>query len=154
MADFSFDGLKLTSDGKKFMAELNKLKGLEICVGFQSGDSRYEDGADTAEIAAFNELGTSDMPARPFMKQSWENHEDDLKKACQAANNMIASGKSAQQAASMLGAVGVGIVQSEIVEGQFAPNAPSTIRKKGSDRPLIDTGHMRQSVKYVVRKGG
>ena len=35
------------------------------------------------------------------------------------------------------------------------PNAPSTIRKKGSDKPLIDTGRLRQSVNYVIKpKGG
>jgi hypothetical protein len=32
----------------------------------------------------------------------------------------------------------------------WAPNAPSTIRAKGSARPLIDTGEMRKSITYVV----
>ena len=45
-------------------------------------------------------------------------------------------------------------VQKEIVDGSFEPNAESTIKKKGSDKPLIDTGTMRQSVTYVVRKVG
>lgn len=34
----------------------------------------------------------------------------------------------------------------------WTPNAPSTIAAKGSSRPLIDTGLMRRSIKYVVRK--
>jgi hypothetical protein len=34
----------------------------------------------------------------------------------------------------------------------WAPNAPATIRAKGSDRPLIDTGEMRKSITYVVRQ--
>lgn len=33
----------------------------------------------------------------------------------------------------------------------WPPNAPSTIKRKGSDRPLIDTGALRQSITYVVR---
>lgn len=33
----------------------------------------------------------------------------------------------------------------------WAPNAASTIRAKGSDRPLIDTGEMKKSITYVVR---
>lgn len=32
----------------------------------------------------------------------------------------------------------------------WAPNAPSTIRRKGSDRPLIDTGALRASIVGVV----
>jgi hypothetical protein len=33
----------------------------------------------------------------------------------------------------------------------WAPNAPSTIAQKGSDRPLIDKGEMRKAITYVVR---
>lgn len=153
MADFTFKGLKLTGEGKKYMAELKKLQQTEIHVGFQSGEAPYEDGADLAEIAAYNEYGTSDMPARPFMQQSWENHEAELKQVCQQANNIIAKGGSAEEACKVIGVAGVGFIQQEIVEGQFEPNAASTIAKKGSAQPLIDTGHMRQSVKYVVKKG-
>ena len=32
----------------------------------------------------------------------------------------------------------------------WAPNAPSTIRRKGSSRPLIDTAQMRNSLTYVL----
>ena len=32
----------------------------------------------------------------------------------------------------------------------WAPNAPSTIRRKKSDRPLIDTQQLRKSITYVV----
>lgn len=33
----------------------------------------------------------------------------------------------------------------------WQPNSPETIRRKGSDRPLIDTGALRKSITYVVR---
>jgi len=33
----------------------------------------------------------------------------------------------------------------------WAPNAPGTIRRKGSDRPLIDTGALRRSITWVIR---
>ena len=157
MADFGFEGLKLTRAGEQFMNELSKLSKMEIRCGFQEGErgsKPYEDGLTVAQVAAFNEYGTSTIPARPFMKQAWENHGNELKQACQQANNMILNGKTAENAAAMLGAYGVRLIQEEIVDGGFAPNAPSTIRKKKSDTPLIDTGNMRQSVKYVVKRGG
>lgn len=33
---------------------------------------------------------------------------------------------------------------------KWAPNAPSTIARKGSARPLIDTGELRKSITYVL----
>lgn len=35
----------------------------------------------------------------------------------------------------------------------WTPNAQSTIENKGSDKPNIDTGELRKSITYVVKKG-
>lgn len=35
-------------------------------------------------------------------------------------------------------------------KNNWAPNAPSTIKRKGSSRPLIDTGELRKAITYVV----
>lgn len=37
-------------------------------------------------------------------------------------------------------------------DNNWAPNAPSTIKAKGSARPLIDTGALRQAIRAVVMK--
>lgn len=143
----------LTPEGKKYLAELEKLANLEVCVGFQAGEAIYddEDSTDVVDVAAFNEFGSSDTPARPFMKQSFENNENILKKACEEVNSTLSKGGTAQQALNKLGVLCKGLVQNEIVEGGFAPNAESTIKQKGSAQPLIDSGLMRESVNYVVR---
>ena len=143
----------LTPEGRRYFEALKKLSELEVQVGLQ-GDQTAEDGTSLAEIAAYNELGTSTIPARPFMKQSFENHEDELRAACERVNAALASGKSVEQALDALGVAIKGLVQTEIVDGGFTENAPSTIKKKGSDKPLIDTGTMRQSVNYVVKRRG
>ena len=126
---------------------------MEIQVGFQ-GDQKYEDGTSIAQVAAVNEFGASDIPERPFMRQSFENHEGELQAACDAAQRLVSSGGSAEQALQQIGVVAKGLVQDEIVNGGFAPNAESTIKKKGSEQPLIDTGTMRQSVNFVVKRRG
>lgn len=154
MANFNFPGLKLTAEGQKYVNELNKLANMEICVGFQAGDGSYENGTDIVDIASYNEFGTSTIPARPFMQQSWENHESELQSACEEALASVSNGGGAQEACDKIGAIGVKLVQQEIVDGGFVPNAPSTVLKKGSAQPLIDTGTMRQSVHYVVRGAG
>lgn len=140
-----------TPEGRRFLAELQKLADLEVQVGFQS-DQTYEDGTSLPEIAAYNEFGSSDTPARPFMRQSFEKHEKELQAACDRVNQVLAQGGTAESALNELGVFLKGLVQEEIVEGGFEPNAPSTIRKKGSEQPLIDTSYMRQSVNYVVKR--
>jgi hypothetical protein len=34
----------------------------------------------------------------------------------------------------------------------WAPNTPGTIARKGSDRPLIDTGALRQSIIGIIKE--
>lgn len=143
----------LTPEGKKYFRELKKMTDMEIQAGFQ-GDQKYEDGTSIAQVAAVNEFGASDIPERPFMRQSFENHEGELQAACDAAQRLVSSGGSAEQALQQIGVVAKGLVQDEIVNGGFAPNAESTIKKKGSEQPLIDTGTMRQSVNFVVKRRG
>lgn len=149
----AFGFTDLTPEGRKYFRELQKMTEMEVRVGFQ-GDEKYEDGTSIAEVAAHNELGSSDTPERPFMRQSFENHESELQAACDAANRLVSSGGSADQALQQIGVVAKGLVQEEIDNGDFAPNAESTIRKKGSEQPLIDTGTMRQSVNFVVKRRG
>ena len=146
----SFGMSDLTPEGERYLRELEKLDNLEVAVGFQSGDT-YEDGTTIVEVAAYNELGTSNIPARPFMSQSFLNHESELQHACDAVIAQITDGGSAETALETLGVFAKGLVQEEIVEGGFTPNAPSTIRRKKSDTPLVDTSTMRQSVNYVIR---
>lgn len=148
----AFGFTDLTPEGKRYFKELEKLMKLEVQVGFQAGEKTYEDGTDLVDVAAYNEYGSSDTPARPFMKQSFENHEDELQKACDRVNQTLNKGGTAETGLKELGVFVKGLVQDEIVDGGFEPNAPSTIEKKGSAQPLIDTSTMRQSVNFVIKK--
>lgn len=145
---------RLTPEGKRFFAEIEKLTKLQVRVGYQQGKEFYEgEGGkvDLLDIAMFNELGTSRTPSRPFMRDSVDDNAESINKFCQAQLKSLANGsKDAVGILKAIGAMQVGLVQKTIVEGNFTPNAPSTIAKKGSDKPLIDTGLMRQSVHYVI----
>lgn len=142
----------MTPEGKKYFRELKKLEQREVHVGFQSGDVTYEEtGMDLVEVAAANEFGDSNRPARPFMKQSFENHEKELQTACDKVNKVLNSGGTTETALKQLGVTVKGIIQDEIATGEFAPNAESTVARKKSRKPLIDTGTMRQSVNYVIK---
>lgn len=145
---------RLTPEGRRFYAEMEKLCSKRVFVGFQAGQVMDDRGVDMAQIAMFNELGTSDIPARPFLRQTMEDHQDDIKSFCGERVQDIAEGGTAEDALKQLGVYGKGLVQAKIKDGAWKPNAPSTIKKKKSDKPLIDTGRMRQSVNYVIKEKG
>lgn len=149
---------RLTPEGRRFLTELEKMKRLEVRVGYQAGEATDDEGVDMCDIALWNELGTSGahpIPARPFLRQSVDGNEDKIRAHCAQQARAIARGGTAEEALKKIGIHMKGIVQKTIKEGSFVPNAPSTIRKKGSDKPLIDTGRLRQSVNYHINpKGG
>ena len=143
---------RLTNEGRAFFKQIKELEKLQVRVGYQHGKETHEEsGADIADIAMWNEVGTSRSPARPFMRNSVDNNADKINAMCKAQLNKIATGSStAQDVLNALGVMQKGLIQSEIVNGTFVPNAPSTIKRKKSDKPLINTGRMRQSVSYVI----
>lgn len=148
-------GFNLTADGRKALSNLEALSSLSIEVGFHEGQIADDGKTPLAAIAYWNHFGTVSedgsvaIPARPFM-DALNTHESDLGAFCQMT---VKNAEDACAAAKDIGAKSVGMIQQEIVDGNWTPNAPSTIAKKGSDHPLIDTGLMRQSVHYVVKKG-
>lgn len=149
---------RLTPAGRRFYAEVDRLKKGKVFIGFQAGKKKHKGRngkeADVAEIAMFNELGTSRSPSRPFLRQTVDKNKAKIKQMCKQTAKQIAQGGSAAQCLKLLGAFGVSLVQETIESGSFKPNAPRTVDMKGSDKPLIDTGRMRQSVHYVIKKRG
>lgn len=145
---------RITPEGQRFFRELAELKELEVRVGFQRGKAQEEDGTDICDVAAFNELGTDHIPARPFIRQSVDDNESKINSFLKEEVKDFAQGKSAEQILKEIGIFQKDLMQDKITSGSFAPNAESTIKKKGSSKPLVDTGRMQQSVNYVIQKKG
>ena len=128
------------------MAERGDL-GARVQVGIIE-QATYKDGQSVAQVAAWNEFGTTHIPSRPFFRQTIAQNKSQWGK--QAASVLKAHHYDVPLA---LGAVG------EIVKGQLVdtiqnfnqpPNATSTIAKKGFDKPLVDTGTLWRSIDYQV----
>jgi len=146
-----------TADGKWWKQQIRELKKLEVRVGYQQGRDVSKKGVDLAEIAMWNELGTVNSPPRPFLRQSVDSNASMITAMCKSQLQLLASKKTdARGVLNQLGIMQRGFIQKTIKEGEFEPNAPSTIRKKHSDKPLIASGYMRQFVNYVIvpRGGG
>ena len=145
---------KVTADGKKLEKILKELAEKEVRVGFQQGKATEKDGTDICDIAAWNELGTVNMPSRPFLRMSVDDNSDKINSFMSAQKRSIIKGEPADRILKKIGIFQKDLIQEKITEGSFAPNAPSTIKAKGSSKPLIDTGRMRQSVNFEIKQKG
>lgn len=150
---------KITGAGQAFFKQIAELQKLQVRVGYQRGENvkTNKDGKETdyCDIALWNELGTSNgIPSRPFMRDSVDKNQSQIDKACKDALQTISKGGTAKDILMSLGNMQKAFVQQTIVSGEFVENAPSTVKKKGSDRPLIDTGGLRQNVDFTICKKG
>jgi len=136
---------------KEIKAELKKLKLMSVKVGIVEGHNKTEDGVNIAEYAAFNEEGTQHIPSRPFIRSWVDNHKEQIDKMLTSAFNRVLSGKwTAEEAMKRIGEFAQSGIKKNIIDGKFEPNSPKTIAKKGSSKPLIDTGTLRNSIRYEV----
>lgn len=147
-----FHDLKMTPKGAKFMAELNWLADRTIHVGFQRGKGVYKDGTDVADVAMYNEFGTSKIPARPFMEQSFKRHEVEYVEECENIFNAMIKGQNTAPLIRKFGQKVKQDIADEIERGEFVPNAPSTVARKGFNKPLYETGLMKKSISYYTEK--
>ena len=149
----------------RIIRTLNKdLDGVVVKVGVQAKDKAVRRGKGgsirntdqpLAVIAAIHEFGLGDMPQRSFLRSAYDENLPMIDKMIQRVANGAVFGLGTNAALNQLGNVVQGMVQRKIVDGPFVPNSPATIKRKKSSKPLIDTGHLRQSIRYVIeRKGG
>lgn len=91
------------------------------------------------------------IPARPFMRLAWHNFSADRAKIQKRIAKDIFSGKlPPEKALAQMGDTLEGYIAKSMKNGGWQPNARSTIRKKGFDKPLIDSGWMFQSISSQV----
>lgn len=118
---------RLTPEGEKFFRQIDELQDKEVFVGFQAGKVADDRGVDMAQIAMWNELGTSTAPSRPFLRKSVDENADPINAMCAQQLKSITAGGTAEQSLKQIGVFGVGLVQEKIESGSYEPNAPSTM---------------------------
>ena len=124
-----------------------KLQFGRIDVGFFVG-TKYKTGKDVTTVARDNDQGTKRIPERPFMIPAGNKAAN---KTVNITVGSIAGGMDESQALSKAAIMLKNAIQREITNLKEPPNAESTIFKKGSSNPLIDSGYMRKSVKWKLR---
>lgn len=103
------------------------------------------------DLAAIHELGLG-VPKRAFIEPSLKkNRKKYLVYAGKQITPVIRGNRSMNAAWQGLGMMAVADIQQYMVTASFTPLDPKTIKRKGSSKPLIDTGQLRQSITYRVK---
>jgi len=162
--------VKVTFSGHNLRKIAKTPKSSSVAAGFFE-DSKYPDGTQVAQVATWNEYGATlpvytyskekgnltsvVIPPRPFMEMAFvENHNKWAKYIQQESARQLKKNGNID-CNSILVAVGEmmqAAIRGSIVNGNFTPNAPSTIAKKGKDTVLRDSVRMLNSVNYQVVK--
>lgn len=150
--------VKAKYDGRKIDALIKKAKGTVVKVGVLRGTGEHpyaKNGQTVALIAAWNEFGTSTgIPSRPFLRTTMREHNyyrAELKRIME----FVLKGAMPMPLFKQLGIRAAADMQNKIADNDFQRNAPSTIARKSTssgvhDKPLIDSGHLRQSIQSSV----
>lgn len=142
-------------------------EGAHVKVGVLAGaggNMKAGDGDITMiELAAIHEFGSpaAGIPERSFIRSTFER--DTVQKQLTALSGRLAKAvvddrMQWDQALGMIGSWAVGQIKSTIKNRLTTgpddqANRPSTIAKKGSSLPLVDTGRLINAITWLVSDG-
>lgn len=144
---------------KELRAELAKNYKAKVgVIGAKATRANSKDGFNNAEIGIVHEMGSqsNQVPARSFLRMPLETKSREITQFAQNNKGMIAEGKVVKFF-ELLGIKAEAIIQEAFASrgfGNWSPNTPATIAKKGSSAPLIDTGELRKSISSEVMTNG
>lgn len=147
MINIKVDGLQQVQN--RIRKEIEKIaKNKTVLVGIHEDAGSTDNGELTmAALGATLHFGNQNIPARPWLDVGVRSGSADYLDVIENNNEDM------DNALNMIGLIAVGKVQQYMTELQDPPNAPSTVKKKGSSNPLINNGHLRQSVTYSIIDG-
>jgi hypothetical protein len=120
-----------------------------VRVGFLES-ATYPDGTPVAAVAFWDEFGTTTAPARPFFRTTITEKSSEW--ADRLAKSAVHFEYDSDKILNLMGQTIAEDIQQSIVGWTDPENAPSTVAKKGFNKPLIDKGVMQRSVDYEVEK--
>jgi hypothetical protein len=141
--------------GKKLQIKLAEIAKMAsnadlVRVGFLEKSS-YPDGTPVAMVAAIQDFGAPKVgiPPRPFFRNMIAEKSSEWPRAI--ADLLKANDYDAAKTLNQVGEAVAGQLRESIVATNEPPLAPSTIKRKGFSKPLIDQGIMIGAIDYEVK---
>lgn len=142
---------------------IEELTSQEVLVGIPHGEVREDTDMTNAQIGYLQETGSPAMnlPPRAFLVPGVEDCQDLVSNQLTKAADEALKGNK-QGVAKHLNRAGMSAqnsVRSKINSGEFTPLSEATLRArrragKTRTKPLIDTGQLRNSITYIIKKVG
>ena len=130
------------------------IDGTDVEVGFFEDDKYGPENQNlyVAQVAAYNNFGTTFNPERPFMDNTFLDTMSQFHYARgirQVFISVLTNGRSTQRLLRSLGETVADVMRVEI-DDYPGSNSAATIARKGFNDPLYDTGKMLASVKFII----
>lgn len=151
--------VKKTGPGlAKLKESIERIKNSDVLVGIPAERTqRKNDPINNASLLFIHTHGSplKNIPPRPVLQPSIALTRKLFTPHLEAAAKLTLDHKpeQAERELNLAGVIAVNGAKRYVLQGRnLAPNAPSTIKRKGSDRPLVDTNQMiGRALTYVVR---
>lgn len=155
---------------KEVMKRAEQLNRLQLVVGIPSDENSRDEstGITNAELGVIHEFGAPEkgIPERSFMRSTASEEANNLGRLANIQIAECLKGEtSAYDAFATIGAYLQGKIVEKITDGEFQPNKPETLKRKltpvkdkkrkrakDADKPLIDTGQLREAITHEVRE--
>ena len=121
------------------------------------GGAVYGNGMTIFQIGATHEYGGGNNPVRSFLRVPFATKRDEINRGILQQFKAIQDGRKVDVALGRVGVQAANISKGAFVSlgyGEWEPITDETKRRKGSRQTLIDTGTLRSSIAWVVRKNG
>lgn len=147
---------------KKKLSEVRAISQTGVLVGFPSKGLKRDTGKlSNAEIAYYQEFGTTKIPARPFLTPAVQNNLKQVSALLKIDPDNPSNTANLERAGLYVSSKAKENITKQNGFSQFAPLSPVTLRarrnkrknKKAGTKALIDTGQLRQSITYVIEEG-
>lgn len=142
------------SGGDKLLAALSDMADKvsrpgTLRVGFLE-NATYPDGKPVAMIAAIQNWGAprAGIPPRPFFSNMVRAKSPGWGK--DVATALVRTSYDARLALRLVGFNIEGQLRQSVKDTNAPPLAPSTIARKGHAKPLVDSGHMLNSIDQEI----
>jgi len=144
---------RIKKSPEKALKELEKIAksfakgGDTVKVGLPKGSNAYPDGTSVIMVGAVHEFGSTKIgvPQRSYLRTTVTEKRNDYKKLMAKISKSIVDGKRTKKQG--LGLIGLQ-VQGDVQQKIYDIDTPPLKDRDGN--PLIDTGHLRQSITYEV----
>lgn len=143
--------IKVKDGMAQYLKQVQALDGHGVKSGIRANTGNYIEGhTDIIDVALWNEFGTDTIPARPFIRGFQDRNKQALGTLMDRTADLVVSGKQAGAALKEMGSVVQEMQQTHVKASKSwaVPNAPSTVKKKGSDKPLINHAVLVNAIRY------